>query len=476
MTTSASPEGPEKATLSIPLSKQQRNFIVKLTFLIAGGMFIDGFVLGGIGVVMPAITRDLDLSLSWQGLIGASALIGMFIGAPLGGFLADKIGRRPMFTIDLAIFLVGSCAQFFVADAWQLFFVRLLMGVAIGADYAIGWPMLAEFAPARIRGKLLSISEVAWFVGYLVSYALGYVLTISRVANWEFILALSAIPTVIVILMRLGTPESPRWLMSKGRTSEAEDIAARYMDEEGQRDLRVPGVRCKQGFGPLFSRDYIKATVFISVFWFCAVTPYFAIGTFAPVVLQLLGLEDGLTGGLALNIMPVLACIFTAVYVERVGRRTLAIIPFWISTISLLILALFSHQSPMLIVACVLSFSFMIAVSGTLTGVYSSEVFPTEIRGAGVGFATAMSRIGAAAGTFLLPMSVGLLGAPTTLLIAAAISLIGGIVAQVLAPETMAKPLSQTSANSLGAKSSRDLHPAPVSNCDTSTQTTEVHG
>ena len=116
-------------------------------------MFIDGFILGGIGLVMPALTSDLSLSATWQGLIGASALIGIFFGGPIGGYLADKIGRKPMFIVDLAVFLLGSAAQFFVVDEWQLFLIRLLMGMAIGADYAIGWPLLVEFSPARLRAN-----------------------------------------------------------------------------------------------------------------------------------------------------------------------------------------------------------------------------------------------------------------------------------------------------------------------------------
>lgn len=439
---------PEKISedAAVPLSDKQRKFITKLTVLISGGMFIDGFVLGSIGIVMPAITRDLGLSLSWQGLIGASALIGIFIGGPLGGYLADKIGRKPMFTIDLAIFLIGSVAQFFVTDAYQLFAVRLLMGIAIGADYAVGWPMLAEFAPARLRGRLLSIQEVGWYVGYLASYAIGWALTVSDTANWNVILGLSAVPTLVVILMRLGTPESPRWLISQGRRDEATKLAKEYMSDDEQKDLLTQGSTKRLGFWHLFSPEYIRATVFVSLFWVCNVTPYFAIGTFAPEVLRLLGLGDGFTGGLALNGIAVLGTLVAAVLIEKVGRRMLAIPPFYISTVALVVVALFSHQSPVIIVACVLTFSFVNAISTTLTGVYPGEVFPTEIRGVGVGFATAVSRVGAAAGTFLLPLSIASLGVNATMLIAAGISLVGGVVSHFLAPETKGKLLSETSA------------------------------
>ncbi|MDR0279907.1 MAG: MFS transporter [Paucimonas sp.] len=428
------------------MPEQQRRFIIKLTALISGGMLIDGFILGAIGIVMPAITKDLELSLVWQGLIGASALIGIFIGGPLGGYLADKIGRKPMFTIDLAIFLIGSVLQFFVTEGWQLFAVRLLMGVAIGADYSIGWPLLAEFAPARIRGKLLCIQEVGWYVGYLASYAIGWVLTVSDSANWNVILGLSTIPTVIVFLARLGTPESPRWLMSKGRREEALALAEQYMDPADRADLGQQTEPAQGGFKRLFSPEYRKATIFVSVFWICNVTPYFAIGTFVPVVLEHLGLEDGLTGGLAINAIAVLGTLIAVAFIEKVGRRMLAVPPYGIATLALFIVAFFYHASPVVTVACFLVFALANAISTTLTGVYPGEVFPTEIRGVGVGFATAASRIGAAGGTFLLPMAMDGLGITATMLIAAVISLIGWVVTWMLAPETKGKLLSETSA------------------------------
>ncbi|MFD1210602.1 MFS transporter [Arthrobacter sp. GCM10027362] len=406
-------------------------------------MFIDGFILGGIGVVMPAITDELQLSAAWQGLIGASALIGIFFGGPLGGHLADKVGRRPMFIFTLAVFLVGSVAQFFIADVWSLFLVRLLMGMAIGADYAIGWPLLAEFAPARLRGKLLAVQEVAWYVGYLVSYALGYALAGSAAMDWQIVLGLSTIPSAIVFLMRLSIPESPRWLMSKGRTREAEELASRYMSQEEQRDLKEEKVR-NGSFHSLFSAEHIKGTAFICVFWICNVTPYFAIATFAPVVLTQLGLEDGLTAALALNGIVVLGSVSAVVLIERVGRRKLAIPPFWISTAALVTVALFAGVSPTVVIVCFLTFSFFNAVSTALTAVYPGEVFPTEIRGSGVGFATAASRVGAAVGTFILPVSMESLGVVTTMIFAAAICLIGGIVSHFLAPETRGLVLSAT--------------------------------
>lgn len=426
------------------MSPKRRRFLTKLVIVIAGGMFIDGFVLGSIGVVMPSITEELDLSAAWQGIIGASVLIGIFLGGPVGGYLADKVGRKPMFTLTLCIFLVGSIAQFFVGDAWSLFAVRLVMGIAVGADYAIGWPLLAEFAPARLRGKLLALVEVTWYVGYLASYASGYALVEATDLPWQVILGLSAIPTVIILLLRMGTPESPRWLMSQGKSEEATTLAAVYMEEAEQQDMQSE-LQVKPRFSSLFSRDYIKVTTFMSVFWICQVTPYFAIATFAPVVLGELGIEDGLTGALALNSVVLLGGIAAVLLVERIGRRKLTIPPFWISAAALGAIGLFTGQSPTLILLCFMIFSFFNAALGAMAGVYAGEVFPTEIRAAGVGFATAASRVGAAAGTFILPLSLEGLGVATTMYAAAALCVIGAVLSQFMAPETKGLMLSETS-------------------------------
>ncbi|BCT78163.1 MFS transporter [Sinomonas cyclohexanicum] len=427
-----------------PDPRKQR-FIIKLSGVIAGGMFIDGFILGGIGLVMPAMTEGLGLDALWQGLIGASALIGIFFGGPLGGYLADKIGRKPMFIVDLSIFLVGSAGQFFVTDAWQLFAIRLLMGMAIGADYAIGWPLMVEFSPARLRGKLMAFQEVAWYVGYLLSYAIGYYMSTGIHADWRIILGMSTVPSLIVFLLRLGTPESPRWLISKGRREEGLAVAQEYMEEAEIRDL-ANEKPVTPSFRKLFSRQYIKSTTFVSMYWVCNVTPYFAIATFAPIVLESLGVEDGLAGALLLNGVVAGGAVAAMFLIERVGRRKLAIPPMWISAAALVAIGLLAHVSPIIILVSFMTFSFANAISTALTGVFPGEVFPTEIRGAGVGFATAFSRIGAAAGTFVLPMSVTALGVGATMLIAAGICALGAIISQFLAPETTGLSLSDTSA------------------------------
>ena len=424
----------------------KRRFLIRLTAVLCGGMFIDGYILGIIGTVIGTISTDLDIPVLWQGLIGASALIGIFVGSPLGGWLADKFGRKPLFMADIALFVIASAAQFFVDSAWQLFLVRLAMGIAIGAEYSVGWPLMSEFAPARLRGRLLSLSEVAWYVGFMMAFIVGYVLTTTTDMGWRGVLGTSTVLAAILLIARIGLPESPRWLFNVGRVDEAHAIAHRYLESPTDiTDIDHEDTR-KGSFGMLFSPQYWRATTFISVFWFCAVTPYFAIATFAASVLEDYGLASGLAGGVGLTALAALGVVVSTILVDRVGRRPLTNPPQWLCAALLAVIGLWAGAPPVVVLILFLAFSFFNAMYTALTGVYPGEIFPTEIRGLGTGFAAAFSRIGAAAGTFLLPWSMENIGAGPTMLIAAALCVVGAGVSQALAPETKGMNLSETSA------------------------------
>lgn len=426
--------------------RSHRHFLFRVTAVTGGGFFIDGYVLGGIGAAMPFIDRSLHPSALVDGLIGASALIGIFLGSPVAGYLTDRFGRRPMFTIDLMFFLGGSILQFFVVDAWQLFVVRLVMGMAIGADYAIASPLLAEFAPARIRGRLLSTLEVCWYFGFILAYLLGYLFRDSASDSWRWILASSAVPAALCLLARQGVPESARWLMSKDRRAEAHNIIREYrLDAADFADIDEEVV-AETGFLKLFARRHRRATLFTSIFWSSLVLPYFAIFTFAPTVLGSLGLSDPLAGAMAINVLALAGSVVAMMLVDRIGRRKLLIPPMWITVAALLVVGLWGGAPMPVVVVCFVVFAFFNAGSSVLVGVYPQEVFPTEIRTTGTGFASAMSRVGAAVGTFLLPLSMSNLGTGATMLIAAGVLTVGALVSQFLAPETTGLALTKITA------------------------------
>lgn len=427
----------------------KRRFLCRLVAVLVGGMFLDGYILGIVGPVTGDMTDAMALSELWVGLIAAGPLFGIFIGAPLGGWATDRFGRKPLFLIDMGLFVVASALQFVAGSgdalggaALQLFVVRLLMGVAIGGEYSIGWPLMSEFAPAHLRGRLLALTLVAWYAGFMIAFVIGTVLVEATDLGWRAILGSTTLIAVVLFLARLGLPESPRWLWNAGRRDEARRIAHRYLESaEDMEDVEHEDTQ--QGtVGMLFSPGYRRATLFTSVFWFCAVTPYFAIATFADDVLGTYGL-GGVGGGIALSAVALAAVVLTVVLIDRMGRRVLTVPPQWLCTGVLVVIGLWAGAPPVLVLGLFLVFSFFNAMYTTLTGIYPAEVFPTEIRGIGTGFAAAVSRIGAGLGTFLLPWSMTHLGTGETMLIAAAVALLGAAVSQWLAPETKGLSLSE---------------------------------
>lgn len=294
----------------------------------------------------------------------------------------------------------------------------------------------------------MGVTLIAWYTGFMVAFAVGYALNKSTYLSWQFILGTSTFIAAILFLARLGLPESPRWLWNQKRIGDARAVTQRYMESAAdvadvERESTILG---GMRIGMLFSQQYWRASLFMSMFWFCAVTPYFAIATFADSVLQKYGLGGGLAGGVGLSAVALAGVVTTVLLIEKIGRRTLTVPPQWLCTAVLAVIGLWAGAPPAAVLALFLVFSFFNAGYSTLTGIYPGEVFPTEVRGIGTGFAAAVSRVGAGLGTFLLPWSMASVGASGTMLVAASIAGLGAALSQWLAPETKGKNLTETAA------------------------------
>jgi putative MFS transporter len=437
--------------------RRVQGFIRRLLFATAWGEGLDGYDLGAISVTLPLITVALHLTPLEAGLIGASTLIGIFFGAPLAGRLTDRFGRRTIFTVDVASFVVLGVLQSVVPEWWQVLVVRILLGVAIGAEYTVGAAMLAEFTPAKGRGARLSALLVCWYGGYLISVVVSYVLVDVVGLSWRWVLATSVLPALVTAVVRIGFPESPRWLLNHGREREARAVIderlggqAYFEREEFGEERTQPG-----GYRALLSGENRRKAVFIAVFWACNVAPYFAIFTFAPTVLKSLHLGNEAAGTIVVNAMAAIGAVVGMLTIERLGRRKQLIPPFWVMAAALALVGFWVGAPAALIVACFAVFSFFNALQGNLTAVYPIELLPTEVRSTGVGFGAACSRIGAAAGTFLLPIGIAAFGIGPCMLIAAAICVVGAVFCQRLAPETTGGSLHATSSTPIGAAAAR---------------------
>ncbi|MFI6737739.1 MFS transporter [Nonomuraea sp. NPDC050451] len=427
-----------------PLSR----FHKKLALYSSGGPFLDGYVLSVIGVAMVQITPQLSLSDSAQGLIGASALIGIFLGAFAGGYLTDRFGRQVLYTIDLIAIIACSVAQFWATDPVWLFVLRLLIGMAVGADYPIATSLLAEFTPRRYRGPLLGGLVVMWFVGAAVAYIVGEALLAIGDDAWRWMLASAALPAAIIVLLRLGTPESPRWLANKGRAEEAEAVLKQVFGPDAT-IADLPGEERENVDAKAIIRaGYGGRMLYISVFWTCSIVPLFAIYAFGPTILGALNLEGSLAnlGSALITVMFLIGCVIALFGVNRMGRRPLVIHSFIWSGLALLLLGLFPGAPAAVIMTLFALYAVIIGGTQILQWIYPNELFPTEVRGSAVGLASSVSRIGAAVGTYLVPMALSGWGIGGTMLAAAAISLIGAVVSARWAPETRGMALHEAAA------------------------------
>jgi putative MFS transporter len=437
---------PNASVEDVPLN----NFHRLLTARSGGGSFVDGYVLSIIGIAMMQLTGALQLTEFWQGLIAASALIGVFFGGFIGGWLTDKLGRRKVYFIGPSLFIICSLAQFWVEPAWALFILRFIIGLAVGIEYPVATSLLVEFLPKKQRGPRLAALTILWFAGAAFAYVVGNAIINTGADDaWRYALASASVIGLVLFVLRLGTPESARWLLSKGRDAEAEQVIKRvYGSHYSLRDLPEQPDERKMTFRDLLRSGYGRRLFFVSVFWSCSIIPVFAVYAFAPKVLSALNLkgEWASYGSMFITLLFVVGCVLATRLINTIGRRSMLIHSFLWSGLSLLLLAAFSNSHELLVLFLFGAYAVFIGGAQVLQLVYPNELFPTEIRAFAVGIGTSLSRVGAAVGTYLVPLSLTSLGIGNTMYVAAAVTFVGLAAAWVMAPETRSLNLRDAAA------------------------------
>lgn len=427
----------------VPLNR----FHQLLTVRSGGGSFVDGYVLSIIGVAMVQMSAGLSLTAFWQGMIAASALIGIFFGGFFGGWLTDHFGRKRIFFVGPILFMLGSLVQFWVESGPELFALRFLIGVAVGIEYPVATALLVEFLPKKYRGPRLATLTILWFAGAAFAYILDhFILAAGGENGWRLVLASPVIIGAILFAVRMGTPESPRWLLSKHRPQEAEAIIKQvYGNDFSLKNLPEQAQEKKTSLLSLLSSGYGKRMLFVAMFWSCSVIPVFAVYSFAPKVLEALNLKGDWAsfGSVAITLLFVVGCIIATRLINSMGRRSMLIHSFLWSGLALLGLGASHDSSPMAVLVLFGAYALFIGGAQVLQLVYPNELFPTEIRAKAVGIGTSLSRVGAAVGTWLVPMSLQTLGIAQTMYAAAIVTLIGLLFAWALAPETRSLTLQQ---------------------------------
>ena len=428
----------------------------KLVAACLGGPILDGYILSIIAIAILGISAEFRTSTLETSLIGASALLGILLGAMLFGPLTDRLGRRVMYTVDLWILVVGSLLQFFVQDPFQLVAARFVLGVAIGANYPIVNALLAEWLPRKRRGQMLGFLQAGWFIGAALASVAGYAMSeLLGASSWRWMLVSSALLGLMVLIVRHGTPESARWLLHKGRLTEAKSsLRAALADQPGIGHLLLDAGGGQQAapngmdLRVLLQPAYLRRLIFCSGFYALQVGPLFAMYTFGPTLLTALGIGQGshsTLGSVVINLVFLAGCMAALGLVDTWGRRLLIIWGFALMSLPLFILGFAPGAPAGVVIACFCAYALFSGGPNIMEWAYPSELFPTSLRASAVGISTAVSRIGAAVGTFGLPFALADWGVGRTMLVAGAITTAGFLLCLFLAVETKGMRLVQCS-------------------------------
>ncbi len=274
-----------------PLTNIQRWFWVLST----GGTLLDGYVIFVLGVAMPVIIAEFHIQPDVVGLIGASLVFGAVIGAGIGGPMADHLGRKKLMLADMIIIGTGGSISALANGPAMLFIGQLLVGTGVGIDFPVSSSYVSEILPRSSRARMIVATIACQSVGMLLAAAITLLLLRNGGAQtWRPLLATEAVVAALFFVLRLSAPESPHWLMSRGRFAEAAQAFIRIVPGQRTAVLQltsdhetlaasIPQVNA--GLARLFSRPYRARTALVTIPWFLMDIATYGVGLFTPTIL-----------------------------------------------------------------------------------------------------------------------------------------------------------------------------------------------
>lgn len=361
-------------------------FHYRIFWLVGAGMFFDGYDLYVAGGVLASVIKSGFSTVSQNSQFLSLTFVGMTAGALITGFVGDKFGRRFTYQINLLIFGLASLAAAFSQDMTQLIACRFMQGLGLGAEIVVGYSTMTEFVPPKTRGRWLSMMAFIVVAGFPVTSLLGYLIIPNF--GWRPMFVIAGIGSLIVWYLRKNLPESPRWLESKGRTQEAEALM-QAIEQEASEGRPLPPVVLPAPVAPVAASDMIRppllqrmivgSWVLISIntliFGFVIFLPQFFLR-------QGLTITNSLAYTLVLSAASLVGCALGAYTSDAIGRRPSIIGASIVTIIAGYVYARFNAASDP---AIVLGIGFVLVVAiyvqtAILYGVYTTELFPTEIR------------------------------------------------------------------------------------------------
>ena len=439
--------------------------------LAAAGKFFEGLVVFMTGVALPLISEEFNITKTQHGVVGAASLFGILIGAIALGGLSDYFGRKVMFIAEMIIFMVFLLLLVFSPSYIWLVVFLFGLGVALGCDYPTAHLIISESIPSAMRGRLVLGAFGFQALGALVGTVVGYLVlkNIPDIGAWRWMYGTAILPALLVTIGRFTITESPHWLLVRGRHDDARTEMTRLLARKPPypNDVKLaPPVAHKspRNFLTLFNSANRRATILASVPWFLQDLGTYGIGIFTPTILAAsIGHKANHVRNLAelinndvlaakgagfIDLLLIVGIVGAILLVNKVGSIRLQILGFIGCAAGLAIAASSTYVSGgneiLLIFTGFMVFNFMTNLGpNAQTYLLAGEVFPTNVRGMGAGFAAAFAKIGAVTTAFLFPILLADIGTRSLLTILVGTSLLGAIVTWAFRIDTTGVNLEQ---------------------------------
>ena len=427
-------------------------YFISLVATLGGLMFgFDvGIISGAIPFIQPYFGWD-ELQLGWG---VSSILLGCIIGAFGTGSLTERYGRKRLLII-VALFFAVSCAGMALAHNQTSFILfRIIGGLAVGAVSVLSPMYVAEVAPPKIRGTLITAYQLAITMGILISYLVNFALH-EVDNNWRWMFATGLIPSVLFFIGLFFIPESPRWMIKAGFREKALAVLDRIggaefaAKETSEIELSLTDAGVGSGFRTLFKRKYRKVLILgllLSVF--VQITGINTVVDYAPKILMTAGLEirNALLQTSLIGLVNFVFTFFAIFLIDKLGRKTFYIIGSSGMALTLLLIAAAFHfnMSPIFTTVCIMGFiAFFASCIGPAFWTLVAEMFPNRIRGQAVALASFTQWVFNFGVVLLFPYVLDALGGSITFLFLALMSMIQLVIAVLLIKETKAKSLEE---------------------------------
>jgi putative MFS transporter len=415
-TTPAGPDEVSRRLESLPAS----SYVWRLVILLSLGgcfeiydLFLTGYIAPGLGrSKLLTATTDAFFGFSGIGAFVAATFAGLFVGTFFLGFLADRFGRRAIFTYALLFYSAASVLMAFATTAGGVLLWRFIAGVGIGVEIITIDAYITELVPGRIRGRAFAVNQAVMFIAVPVVAFLAWLLVPLApygFDGWRWVVLIGAAASMVIWVLRLYLPESPLWLARHGRSDEAFKILARIEAASGDGKARMPGpaaATARAGtpvsFGDLFKAPYLSLVVLFMVFNLCQAFGFYGFANWVPTLL----VEKGITVTKSLQYSFILAFAYpiapllAASFADKLERKW--IIAGACAAIIVFGLAFAQLTAPALLILCGVLLTASNMTMSYAYHAYQTEVFPTAVRARASGLVYSMSRLSAMFSGFIV--------------------------------------------------------------------------